>query len=282
MKKGFILGLATGVVLTGASLVFANSQIQAILNDQIKVTLNGQVQEFRDETTNEIQYPITYKNRTYLPLRTVANLVSVDVDYDANSNTAILNNKNITNKIYSIRESDWKSAYNSIIRSVSDKWEYDAETKFGLIYLNDDNIPELVFGSEHTSLLIYSYDKERGCVYLLGNATTGSRGATSITYIEKENIIIEQSGGMLFESEYQNKEGCVGGYASWGDMIKLDTGWKGSWSKSVYVFDENDNSKDVVEIDMSKEVEEYLKKEKQFDLNYNKEEIEKVIYDFNN
>jgi len=90
MKKGFALGLATGVVLTGASLVLANSQIQAILNDQIKVTLNGQVQEFRDETTNEIQYPITYHDRTYLPLRTVANLVDVNVDYDASSNTAIL------------------------------------------------------------------------------------------------------------------------------------------------------------------------------------------------
>lgn len=93
MKKGFVLGLATGVVLTGASLVSANSQIQAILNNQIKVTLNGQVQEFKDETTNETQYPITYKDRTYLPLRTVANLVGVDVDYDANSNTAILKTK---------------------------------------------------------------------------------------------------------------------------------------------------------------------------------------------
>ena len=92
MKKGFILGLTTGIVLTGASLVLANSQIQAILNDQIKVTLNGQVQKFKDETTNETQYPITYHDRTYLPLRTVANLVGVDVDYDAGSNMAILKN----------------------------------------------------------------------------------------------------------------------------------------------------------------------------------------------
>ena len=97
MKKGFIIGLATGLTVAGASLVLANSQIQAILNDQIKVTLNGQVQEFKDETTNETQYPITYHDRTYLPLRTVANLVGVDVDYDANSNTAILKNENELN-----------------------------------------------------------------------------------------------------------------------------------------------------------------------------------------
>ena len=90
MKKGFVLGLATGLTVAGASMVVANSQIQALLNNQIKVTLNGQVQEFKDETTNEIQYPITYHDRTYLPLRTVANLVGVGVDYDANSNTAML------------------------------------------------------------------------------------------------------------------------------------------------------------------------------------------------
>lgn len=90
MKKGFIIGLATGLTLTGASLVLANSQIQAILNDQIKITLNGQIQEFKDETTNETQYPITYHNRTYLPLRTVANLLGINVDYDESTNTALL------------------------------------------------------------------------------------------------------------------------------------------------------------------------------------------------
>ena len=99
MKKGFVIGLATGLTVAGASLVLANSQIQAILNDQIKVTLNGQVQEFKDETTNETQYPITYHDRTYLPLRTVANLVGVDVDYDANTNTAKLKTSNTKNDI---------------------------------------------------------------------------------------------------------------------------------------------------------------------------------------
>lgn len=90
MKKDFIIGLAIGLTVAGASLVLANSQIQVILNNQIKVTLNGQVQEFKDEITNETQYPITYHGRTYLPLRTVANLVGVYVDYDAESNTAKL------------------------------------------------------------------------------------------------------------------------------------------------------------------------------------------------
>ena len=93
MKKSFFMGLTTGIAITGISMVMASSQIQALLNDQIKVSLDGKVQEFRDETTNEVQYPITYLDRTYLPLRTVANLVGVDVDYDASTQTAILKTK---------------------------------------------------------------------------------------------------------------------------------------------------------------------------------------------
>ena len=102
MKKGFIIGLTTGLTIAGVSVALASSHIQALLNEEIKVTLNGQVQEFKDETTNETQYPITYHDRTYLPLRTVANLVGVNVDYDADNNTAILNkSEKITETTYS-------------------------------------------------------------------------------------------------------------------------------------------------------------------------------------
>ena len=88
--KQVILGVTAGVIL-GSSLVFAGSYITTYLNDEIKVVLNGNLQNFKDETTGETQYPITYQNRTYLPLRTLANLLGFNVDYDENSNTAILN-----------------------------------------------------------------------------------------------------------------------------------------------------------------------------------------------
>ena len=117
MKKSFVVGLAIGLTLAGASLVLANSQIQAILNSQIKVALNGKVQEFRDETTNEIQYPITYHDRTYLPLRTVANLVGVNVDYNAETQTAILEtNANIedTNNYSVVQVSTVRELLNNI------------------------------------------------------------------------------------------------------------------------------------------------------------------------
>ncbi|MBQ9072018.1 MAG: hypothetical protein IJY25_02555 [Bacilli bacterium] len=250
MKKGFIIGLVVGLTIAGVLLVLVNSQIQAILNDNTKVIVKEQVQESKDETSGE-----TVNQQ-------------VQEDEDETTGETLDDSANM----------DWESAYFDIIRSTSDTWDYDAQTKFGFIYLNADDVPELVLGSSSTSILIYSYDMEKKCVYLLTTCQTGARGATAITYVEKENIIINQSGGMLFESEYQEKEGCIGAFGSWGTVIKLNDGLEESWSRLVYVFDENDDSKDIVETDMSKEIEEYLEKEKDFDLIYNKEEAQKEVF----
>ncbi len=85
-----ISGVIAGMLIGSATVVGANQAIQAIQNTEIKVDLNGQVQTFKDETTGEIQYPITYHDRTYLPLRNVAQLAGLSVDYNNNSKTAIL------------------------------------------------------------------------------------------------------------------------------------------------------------------------------------------------
>jgi len=86
----FICGTTLGILIGGLTVSGANQTIQAIQNSQLKVSLNGQIQTFKDETTGEIQYPITYNDRTYLPIRNVATLTGLDVDYDAKTNTAIL------------------------------------------------------------------------------------------------------------------------------------------------------------------------------------------------
>lgn len=86
-------------LLGSATIVCANQAIQAMQNTEIKVSLNGHIQEFKDEKTGERQYPITYNNRTYLPLRNVAELTDLDVEYDASSKTAIL--KSNDSRVYS-------------------------------------------------------------------------------------------------------------------------------------------------------------------------------------
>jgi len=98
-----IIGAAiAGFILGSATIVFANQAIQAIQNTEIKVDLDGSVQEFVDDSTGEKQYPITYNNRTYLPLRTVAELSGLSVDYDSNTKTVFL--KSNDNNVFSNEE----------------------------------------------------------------------------------------------------------------------------------------------------------------------------------
>ncbi len=92
IKKMATIGLF-GIILGTTLTVSAGTLIQAYRNDEIKVTLNGELQTFRDVTTNEIEVPLTYNNRTYLPLRSLATLVGLNVNYDANTKTAILETK---------------------------------------------------------------------------------------------------------------------------------------------------------------------------------------------
>jgi len=92
-KLKMISCTAIGFLAGSLTIVGANQAIQAMQNTEIKISLNGQVQEFKDETTGETQYPITYNNRTYLPLRNVAQLAGLTVIYDKDNNIAELDNK---------------------------------------------------------------------------------------------------------------------------------------------------------------------------------------------
>lgn len=98
-KGKYILGCVTGFVLGSITIVCASEAIRAIQNTDIKVRLNGRIQELTDETTGETQYPITYNNRTYLPLRSVAKLSGLEIDFDNDSNTIFLNEKDNQNQI---------------------------------------------------------------------------------------------------------------------------------------------------------------------------------------
>ncbi len=97
IKKVVTASLA-GVVLGTTLTVSAGTWIQAYRNDSIKVSLNGQTQIFKDELTGETQYPLTYNNRTYLPLRSLANLLGFNVEYDSATDTAILETSDYKNQ----------------------------------------------------------------------------------------------------------------------------------------------------------------------------------------
>ena len=96
-----IIGTAiASLMIGGLTVAGANQAIQAIQNTEIKVNLNGQTQVFKDESTGETQYPITYNDRTYLPLRNIAQLCGLEVNYIAETNSAYLSTS--PDKIYSL------------------------------------------------------------------------------------------------------------------------------------------------------------------------------------
>lgn len=71
---------------------------EVYLNDSISVVINGTVFSAKDPQDGSAYVPITYKGRTYLPLRAVAEAVGLPVEYDVNTKTAYLGTKpNTTN-----------------------------------------------------------------------------------------------------------------------------------------------------------------------------------------
>lgn len=64
--------------------------INAHLNNSIKITLHGELFEPVDPQDGSKYVPITYKGRTYLPLRAVAEGVGLEVIWDEPNNTAHL------------------------------------------------------------------------------------------------------------------------------------------------------------------------------------------------
>ena len=129
-----ICAALAGFMLGSVTVIFANQAIQAIKNTEIKVVLNGEIQEFRDETTGERQYPITYNDRTYLPLRNIAQLTGLFVDYDERTKTAILSSSKIEDNNTSSNTEETSANQTSTTKTLSERiklyYDYVDNNKF--------------------------------------------------------------------------------------------------------------------------------------------------------
>lgn len=91
-KTTFALFLALTLAIglgVGAIAAANNETISALLSRDITITYNGQAQTFADAQGNRV-YPILYNGTTYLPVRAVAGLVNLPVDYNGATNTVVL------------------------------------------------------------------------------------------------------------------------------------------------------------------------------------------------
>ncbi|WP_311198799.1 stalk domain-containing protein [Paenibacillus hexagrammi] len=84
---GMFVSLGTGVY-AGSNL----QEIKAYLNGDIQIKYNGEPVQLQDEQ-GQVVLPITYEGSTYMPLRGVANILKTAVDYDPDTNTVYLGEK---------------------------------------------------------------------------------------------------------------------------------------------------------------------------------------------
>jgi len=86
----FVFGVAVG-----ASGAVKQEEVKAIINHGLKMVLNGK--DFAPKGADgQPMRPLTYKGSTYLPVRAIAEALSIAVDYDASSQTVYLGEKGKT------------------------------------------------------------------------------------------------------------------------------------------------------------------------------------------
>ncbi|MDP4180464.1 MAG: stalk domain-containing protein [Bacillota bacterium] len=92
--KVAIAGIAClGIFSVG---VFASpivKQITATLKPDIKVVIDGSLTTFKNSSGTEV-YPIIYEGTTYLPLRAIGGVMNKAVDWDGNTQTVYLGERN--------------------------------------------------------------------------------------------------------------------------------------------------------------------------------------------
>lgn len=94
MKKrlGKTLCITSAMVLCFSSGVLAAGNIQSItaqINRGISVKLDGKTQTMYDATGKRV-YPVIYQGTTYLPVRSISNMLGVDIAWDNATSSVLL------------------------------------------------------------------------------------------------------------------------------------------------------------------------------------------------
>lgn len=87
--KGFVMGVLVTIMASGTIMVVANSQtVSRNITYGVQVSLDGQVLQLPDDSQ-----PFIMGNRTFLPVRAIADAVNLPVDFDASANMVHLGNR---------------------------------------------------------------------------------------------------------------------------------------------------------------------------------------------
>ena len=95
--KYFIAGfIAASVILAGIAIAYASGNMTAVtayISDKLHISYNGGLYLMREADGSEIP-ALMYRDRTYLPVRAVAEISGALVDYDESTEEVILKSEN--------------------------------------------------------------------------------------------------------------------------------------------------------------------------------------------
>jgi len=123
---------------------------------------------------------------------------------------------------------DWKDAYkNTINKFIKESPQYDFS--YALIYLNNDDVPELLMNTDDEVIGAYllTYNKNDGTV------NVSSTGSTTFTYLPEENVL--NATGYVLGAEYVNLISIRDG--QWVQLGYGEQGTLDPWAEDS--FDEN-------------------------------------------
>ena len=207
------LFLLLGIIIGSASIILANQAIQALQNTELKVSFNGVIQNFKDESTSEAQYPITYNDRTYLPLRNIANLLGVYITYDNDNNTVLLStgldkilfseysklvaeneNNNLKNWFGNIRieeYSEYDSSMGFNLTKYRIKADYLGDTKF-----DTDTVEKLIKEASEKGSKTFTITNETGYNIKVYTNEEEQHGFSRIPEFENVHLVCKEKNAL--------------------------------------------------------------------------------------
>lgn len=183
-KPMFAVVLVLAMILSygaGASASSNKKQITAELDYGVSVRLDGELKDLFNASGTRV-YPIMYDGTTYLPIRALANLLGLGVDWDQATQTVLLGTKPAggtdlidTFKAYDLSGIGWSKAYQvqgtekktkDIAGIKCDNW---VEIDFWGTDENDVGIASFNIGGKYESLTFQCYADADVTLSVLGD-----------------------------------------------------------------------------------------------------------------
>lgn len=136
MKKFLTVALAIVLFCLGVGAANVAQRVQADICPHFTVIMDGEKQTFTDANGTEV-YPLVYNGTTYLPVRSISNLIGKNVFWDAATSTITLKSPSYDlGGTLLFEDKNIAIRFDKIVREKPYSWSSSEETK---LYLNVQN-----------------------------------------------------------------------------------------------------------------------------------------------